>query len=111
MKEHNRTDIIQNVNNPLALAIWVYLGSIPDDLHINRSHIRSHFEVSSKKLASALNYLNKVGLIEYIRFKNKEGHFCGVHILANRGTEDEINNQNTNESLTRTSNLSIVRSL
>ena len=45
--------VLQNVRHPLALAIWVYLTSLPDDWKVHRTQLMSHFDIGRDKLAIA----------------------------------------------------------
>lgn len=86
--------VLQNVRHPLALAIWCYLTSLPDDWHIYRSQLMDHFDVGRDKLADALKYLKDNKLIEYIQFKDDSGKFGISHILVRSGYEFEVIHRN-----------------
>lgn len=85
-----RNFVIQNIRDHLALAIWVYLGSMPDDWQVHRTQLMTHFEVGRDRLGAALKYLNENRLIEYIQFKNEAGMFQTSHILVKSGEEFEV---------------------
>lgn len=82
--------VIQNIKHPLALAIWVYLGSLPDDWKVHRNHLMEHFDVGRDKLADALKYLNDHKLIEYIQEKLESGKFGTSHVMVKCGYEFEL---------------------
>jgi hypothetical protein len=76
--------VIQQINNTDALAIYVYLYSLPPNWHINKEHLANKFQLGDKKLRSIFSYLNRSGLLEYRKEKNKKtGQMEGtiIHLL------------------------------
>lgn len=82
--------VLQNVQHPLALAIWVYLSSLPETWHVNRNQLMEHFNVGRDKLKDALAYLNENYLIEYYQEKLPDGTFGHHEILVKSGHEFEV---------------------
>jgi hypothetical protein len=82
--------VLQNVRQPLALAIWVYLTSLPDDWIVHRNQLMEHFDVGRDKLANALKYLNENKLIEYVQEKLNTGKFGDSQIFVKSGYEFEV---------------------
>jgi len=82
--------VLQNVRHPLALAIWVYLTSLPEDWEVHRNQLMEHFNVGRDKLKDALSYLNKNHLLEYSQDKLESGKFGNSHILVKSGHEFEV---------------------
>ena len=82
--------VLQNVRHPLALAIWVYLTSLPDDWEVHRTQLMAHFEVGRDKIKAALSYLNENHLIEYVQEKLENGTFGAHQILVKSGHEFEV---------------------
>ena len=88
------TKVIQNVSCPTALAVWVYLSSLPPEWRVNKEQIRKHFGVGEKTLKGAFSFLNKYHLIEYLVEKNEKGCIegwtinvlCGEKFLINLST-------------------------
>lgn len=60
----NLNTVIQNLKNPLALGLWIYLSSLPEGWVVNKEHLRKHFDLGRDKLDSALLYLAQNMLIE-----------------------------------------------
>lgn len=79
--------IIQNIRDPLSLAIWVYLSSLPPNWNINKAHLRSHFDIGRDRLKKSLSNLNKLNLIQFIQQRNSDGTLGDVEILVKAGHE------------------------
>jgi len=82
--------VLQNVRHPLALAIWVYLTSLPEQWEVHRNQLMEHFGIGRDKLKEALSYLNKNFLLEYSQEKLESGKFGSHHILVKSGHEFEV---------------------
>lgn len=91
--------VLQNVRHPLALAIWVYLTSLPEGWEVHRSQLMEHFQVGRDKLKEALAFLNKNYLIEYTQEKLENGTFAAHHILVKSGHEFEVIHRNATGGL------------
>lgn len=85
--------VLQNVKDHLALAIWCYLTSLPDDWHVHRNQLMDHFDIGRDKLGKALKYLNVNKLIEYVQEKTHDGQFHVSQIIVKCGIEFEILNK------------------
>ena len=79
--------VCQNLRNPLALAIWCYLTSLPDDWKIYRTELMKHFEVGRDKINHALTFLNQKKLLEYEQGRNEKGVFEDSYIKIKCGLE------------------------
>jgi len=82
--------VLQNIKDPLSLAIWVYLTSLPDDWKVHRTQLMEHFDVGRDKLGNALKFLNENRLIEYIQELKESGKFGIGQILVKCGYEFEV---------------------
>jgi len=74
---------IQLISNPIALAIWIYLQSKPNDWNVNENEIREHFSIGRDRYLSAMKELRELGLYEYKTVK-KDGKFVAkdFHLYA-----------------------------
>jgi len=72
-------DIVQQLTNPVALAIWIYLQSKPEDWNLSEGQIRSHFNVGEDRYKAAMRQLREAGLYEVVRIKNDMGKFIGCY--------------------------------
>jgi transcription initiation factor IIE alpha subunit len=61
------TKVIQQIQDPLALAMWVYLLSLPPEWNINKAQLKNHFKIGDNRLKRTLSFLSKSKLIEYVR--------------------------------------------
>jgi len=86
----NSRDVIQSIKNPEALAIWVYLQSLPENWVFRETQIRSHFSIGRTRYLSAMRELRESGLYQVKRRKNDAGQFIGsdYHIYALPHTTD-----------------------
>lgn len=91
--------VLQNVRHPLALAIWVYLTSLPEGWEVHRNQLMEHFNVGRDKLKDALSYLHKNYLLEYSQDKLENGTFGTSHILVKSGHEFEVIHRNATGGL------------
>ncbi len=91
--------VLQNVRHPLALAIWVYLTSLPEAWEVHRNQLMEHFGIGRDKLKDALAFLNKNYLIEYSQDKLDNGTFGTHHILVKNGSEFEVIHRNATGGL------------
>lgn len=64
--------VIQNINNADALAVYVYLYSLPPDWEINKEHIKNKFSLSDKSIKYIFSYLNRSNLSMHIPIKNEK---------------------------------------
>lgn len=85
----NMNYVLQNVTNVVALGIWVYLTSLPDDWRVYRSQLMSHFGLGRDKIGNALKFLNQNHLIQYVQERTESGVFHEGYILVKNGFEFE----------------------
>jgi hypothetical protein len=96
--------VIQNLHNPIALAIWCYLSSLPHDWDIDKSYLNRHFEIGRDVLNKALSCLKKAKLIEFVQMRNDDGTMGNGSILVkagydfNRDTEIQYTGKKHNKS-------------
>lgn len=67
------TFVIQNITNAEALAVWIYLLTLPKDWLVMKAHVKKHFKIGDDKIKRIFAYLNKHGLIEYIKERDAKG--------------------------------------
>lgn len=79
--------VLQNLRDPLSLAIWCYLTSLPNDWKIHRTYLMAHFGVGRDKLAKALKLLASSYLLEYVQERNESGIFGEAFIRIKCGYE------------------------
>jgi hypothetical protein len=65
--------VLQNISNPLALSIWCYLISLPNDLEVRKSHLMKHFNLDINSINDAIKIIKDSDLIKYLQSKI---HFC-----------------------------------
>lgn len=80
-------NVLQNFKDPIALAIWSYLQSLPPDWIVIKSQIRDHFGIGEKKCKSSFSLLNKCKLIMYDYERNKDGTLGKHIIIVKNGSE------------------------
>lgn len=78
-------DVIQKLKNEAAFIIWVYLSSRPGNWKVNKSELRSHFNMGLNRLNNALAYLKKSNLIRYEQLKDDKGSFMGSELVVLAG--------------------------
>jgi hypothetical protein len=61
------TEVIQNITDGLALAVYCYLMSKPKNWQIIKSHVKTHFNIGDKKLKQIFAYFGRVNLIENLQ--------------------------------------------
>lgn len=79
--------VVQNLIDPPALSIWIYLQSLPGDWKIHKTHLRRHFGFGEKKLEKALSLLVKCRLLEYVRIRSDDGSFTKGFWRALNGSQ------------------------
>lgn len=67
------TKVIQNIKNPLAGFIWIYLSSLPPDWKVNKEQIKHKFDLGDDKIKAIFSYLNRCSLIRYDRERDEAG--------------------------------------
>lgn len=83
--------VIQNIKDPVAGFIWVYLSSLPPNWDVNKEHLKKKFGLGNNKLKRILAYLSRSNLIQYVRLRNDDGtlDIMAIHILC--GDKFDIN--------------------
>ena len=81
--------VIQNLKDPFALGIYIFLSSLPHEWNVNRDHLMNHFGIGRDKLAKTLKYLNDHLLLEYIQERDADGKMGAGYILVKNGLEFE----------------------
>lgn len=99
------TATIQNIKDPVALAVWVYLCSKPQDWVVRRQEVRCHFSMSQEKIAKCFNLLIDLGLLvirknirsDAGRFGGSDYSVCNSGVMSLRGSIEipEIDNPRT----------------
>jgi len=72
-------EVIQSLDNPVALAIWTYLQSLPENWNVNEGQLRDHFSLGKDRYREAMRQLKEAGLYDLNRLKNDEGKFVGSY--------------------------------
>lgn len=80
------THVIQNIDNLEALAVWIYLLTLPKDWLVMKSHIKKHFGIGDDKIKRIFAYLKRCGLIEYVRERDEKGKLRKSEIKVLNGT-------------------------
>jgi len=74
-------ETIQAFKDPIALAIWVYLLSKPENWEVNTTEIKNHFNISEAKRLKAFKEMRELGLYEVKRIKDNKGQFISSHFF------------------------------
>ncbi len=74
--------VLQNISDPIALAIWVFLSSLPPTWEVNKAHLMKKFDIGRDKLHKHMSYLKEVDLIELVQDRNKDGTMGNSHIIV-----------------------------
>ena len=75
--------ICQNIDDPTAGMIWVFLSTLPPLWEVNRTHLMKKFKCGRDKLDKHLTYLKTVGLLEFEPIRNPGGAFVKWNIIVN----------------------------
>ncbi len=67
----NHTKTIQLITNPINLAVYTYLSSMPETWKVNAKQLSKHFGIGIKRIYKTLNDLIMIGLIERIEIREK----------------------------------------
>jgi hypothetical protein len=70
-------EVVQSIDNPLALAIWVYLQSKSDDWKVVENDILRQFTVGRTSYLKAMKCLRDANLYAVQRLKNDTNQFVG----------------------------------
>lgn len=76
--------VIQNIQDPIAGFIWVYLSSLSPDWIVQKEHLKTKFKIGDDKLKNIFSYLKRCNLIEYQRIRDKKGKLIKntIHVLC-----------------------------
>ena len=77
--------VLQHVHDALALGVWCYLSSLPTNWKINKSKLKTQFNMGREKLDNVLAILKKLDLIKFIRERNSDGTLGDSAILVKAG--------------------------
>ena len=78
--------VIQNITNAEALAVWIYLLSLPADWNIVKEHVQKHFDIGQKKLRSIFSYLKRVNLVDYVQVRRQDGKMGEFEVIVLNGS-------------------------
>lgn len=90
------TKVIQMITDHFAGFIWVYLHSLPSNWKINKTHLKSHFNIGEDKLKKHLAYLHRTKLISYHRRREKDGTLSKITIRVLNGLNFDKNAKEKN---------------
>jgi len=82
--------VVQNITNPIALAIWVYLQSQPERWNVVGANIRKRFGLSERAYMRAMKVLKDMGLYSVTRYKDKNNKFTGCHFHIHHSPQVQI---------------------
>ncbi len=57
--------VIQEIKDPIALALYVYMNTLKNGIEIQKEIIMEHFGINKMMLGDALDILEEIGLIEF----------------------------------------------
>lgn len=80
------TTVIQNIKDPIAGFVWIYLLSKPKNWTVVKEHIKNHFNLGDDRIKAIFSYLRAHNLIEYVREKDDNGKFVKVKIRVLNGS-------------------------
>lgn len=75
-------NVVDNIKNPDALAIWTFLQSKSNNWTVIGSFLKNHFGIGRTRYAKAMLYLKDMGLIEYSISRDEEGRISGNKITV-----------------------------
>ncbi len=79
--------ICQNIDDPTAGMIWVFLSTLPPLWEVNRVHLMKKFKCGRDKLDKHLTFLKTVGLLEFEPIRSPSGSFIKWNIIVNADSE------------------------
>lgn len=74
---------LQQIANPLALAVWVYLRSKPENWEVREADITEHFGIGRDRYRASIRYLTQCGAIDDARIKDEAGRIVGRKYVVN----------------------------
>ena len=72
--------VAQSVENPTALAIWLYLLTKPENWVVRRTDIKTHFGIGDVSYKNAVDDLERLGLYHKQTIKTENGRFADTLI-------------------------------
>lgn len=79
--------VIQNITNTDALAVWVYLLTLPPDWSVIKEHLQKHFGIGQDKTKKVFAYLKRVNLIDYVKARRADGTLGTTKIVVLNGSK------------------------
>lgn len=74
--------IVQNIKDPVAGYIWVFLSTCCPTWEVNKEHLMKHFSLGRDKLEKKMSYLKNIGLIDYLPTRRSDGTVSKWSILV-----------------------------
>lgn len=74
---------LQQIASPIALAVWVYLRSKPENWEVREADITEHFGIGRDRYRASIRYLTQCGAIEDKRIKDNAGRIIGRQYVVN----------------------------
>jgi DNA replication protein DnaC len=75
-------DVVQNVKQPDALAIWTFLQSKSGNWKVIGGYLQDHFGIGRQRYAAAMKYLSEHGLITYVPRRSEDGRMMGTRVIV-----------------------------
>ena len=66
-------DVIQSIENPIALAYYTYLLTKPENWIVRRKELMSHFGIGRKNHDKAMQYLKEIGCVWIMSVQDDKG--------------------------------------
>jgi len=83
--------VVQNIKNAEALAIWVYLLTLPPDWKVIKEQLKSHFSFGDNKIKRIFSYLVRSKLLQYSRERFLDGRLGEIEINISCGENFDEN--------------------
>ena len=74
---------LQHIRNPIALAVWVYLRSKPEDWEVRESQVCEHFGIGRDRYRAAIRCLVDCHAIDDSRLRDSAGRIVGRAYVVN----------------------------
>jgi hypothetical protein len=79
--------VLQNIKNPGAALLWMYLQSMPRTWKPNKFHLMKHFDISKRTYERHIAFLRDVGLVEYRQNRHKNGQLGSIRLIVLNGNK------------------------
>lgn len=78
--------VVQEIDDPVAGFVWVYLRSMSSTWKVIKAHIKKHFGLSDDKIKKVFAWLNAHNLIQYRQQRLPSGEMGDheIHVLNGR---------------------------